>query len=207
MFCVGCGKEIDEGSIFCTHCGSKQTIEEPAPLVSPEQESTIPISEEFKTQGNSKPIETTSSASQKSNSSIIVVGVIAIAIIVALFLLFGKSGGYKSYKDLINDYYNAIYKEDFNALLKCYDKEDQKEMKEDKEDFKDDLEKIKENFDDNYDKNWNKKIDIKSKTKADSDDDVTIYSIVVVIDETGSEYLAVKKYKNKYYIDSDNDSF
>lgn len=160
----------------------------PAPSVNPE----IPDS------GNN---------TRKKKSSFLLVGAIAVVAILLALLLFGGKGGYKDYRQLVKDYYTAIYKKDFNALLKCYDKEDQKDMKEDKEDYKDELKEIKDEYDDLYDRGWYKKVKIKSRSKIDEDDDVSYYRVYVEVDDSGTDSITVKKYKNRFYIDSDSDKF
>ena len=217
MFCTNCGKEIDDGSVFCTNCGTRQTVEQPASLDTTNVENT-PITEDVKIQNNNefkstpqpKPIVATNveSASVKNNKNFkFIIGIVAVVIVIAIALTLGNGGGHKEYKDLINDYYSAIYKEDFNALLKCYDKEDQKDMKDEKDDIKEVLEEKKEIYDDKFDKGWNKKVEVKSRSRVDSEDGVTIYNVSVTIDDESAGFVTIKKYKERYYIDSDNDIF
>ncbi len=245
MFCTNCGKEIEDGSVFCTHCGTKQAEMEsgindvskaepteeasdnaesqinevtvsnseilPSDVSAAGQATTVSVSGSNEVKP-SEPVKTNFSAplnsdKKKSKSSVVVIGIIAVAVIFALFLLFGKGGGYKDYKDLVQDYYNAIYKEDFKALLKCYDKEDQKDLKDDKKDVEEELESLKESLDDRYDRGWNKKIGKMARAKVDSEDGVTFYTVSVEIDDEAGEVLFIKKYKDRYYIDSENDSF
>ncbi len=251
MFCTNCGKEIDNGSIFCTYCGTRQsqgeavsnglskaepvTMKEGTPASDVPEETissaggisntgepstssvVVPVTDHATTvtaheaKPVSQPLSNSAavpkSENKKSNSSIVVIGIIAVAVIVALILLLGKGSGYKEYKDLVKNYYNAIYKEDFKALLKCYDKEDQSDLKDDKEDVVEELEALKERYDDKYDKGWNKKIGKITRTKIDSEDGVTLYTVNVIIDEDSSDHLFIKKYKNRYYIESGNDNF
>ncbi len=249
MFCTNCGKEIENSSIFCTHCGAKQSVEAPSKENISKIEPIAPVPEIVENaQGDvtqrtdlpqpatpnvgglattpigpspvvppinePKPAPSVNPESPASGSSngkkklppIIMAGIALVAIVLLILLLGGK-GGYKEYKDLIQDYYTAIYKEDFNALLKCYDKDDQKDMKEDKKDIKEELEELKEIYDDKYDKGWQKKIKVKSRDKMDTDDGVTYYRVNIEIDDSSIEYIMVKKYKDRFYIDSDSDNF
>jgi len=247
MFCTNCGKEIDNDSLFCTHCGAKQIVEEPATAdVSKSEpvESVQNVTDNSGSENNEKaefdpvapnvggmattpigpnpvtppisepqpaaPVNPEASGSNskgKKSNSFVLIGIAAVVVIVLAFLIFGGKSGYKDYKELVQDYYTAIYKKDFNALLKCYDKEDQKDLKEDKEDIKDELKDLREFYDDNYDRGWSKKIKVRDRSKMDSDDGVTYYRIYVELNGNYSDSVYVKKYKDRYYIDADRDRF
>lgn len=129
----------------------------------------------------------------------------AVVIIVLLFILFGgKGSGNKDAKVLIKDYYNAIYKKDFNALIKLYDKDAQKNMKEDKEDIEDSIKDAKDAFDDRFDKGWQRDAKYSRRVVDEKDDDITYYSVEVDVDEN-VDNVGIKKIKDRYYIDEERD--
>lgn len=149
------------------------------------------------------PVSASEAAPKKSGSPIVfIVG--AIAVVLLLVILIPKGSGYKEYKSLVKAYYNAIYKEDFNALVKLYDKDAQKDMKEDKDDIKDELEDAKESFDDRYDRGWQKEVDPKKSTRLKKDDDITYYTVTVDVDGE-PDAVGVKKIKDRYFIDEERD--
>lgn len=202
MFCTNCGKEVAEGAVFCTSCGAKMTQE---PAAQPE--SVQPAGE-----GSSAPVSTPTPNVQqaapdtpKKSKTGIIAAVAAVVIIALAIILFGGGGGgYKDYKELANAYYEAIYKEDVNAMIKLYDKDAQKDLKEYKEDIKEELEEMNDDLKDTYGKNWYKKVKPGSRTKGKK----STYSVRIEIDGDFHENLNIKKDdKDRYYIDEDYHDF
>jgi uncharacterized membrane protein YvbJ len=233
MFCTNCGKQMPDDSAFCTSCGSKldsapvnnptpdqQTpsdemtaMNDPSSVVPAEgnapAESTPAVEAPVSTESTPAPatpsVSTSSGSPKKSGPSTLVVLIGAVVVIVLLVLLLGGGGsGYKDEKKLVTDYLTAISKNDYNALLKLYDKDAQKDMKEDKEDIKEALEEAQDDFKDRYGKNWIKDVEKIKKSKVDTDDGVTYYTATAEID--GKSFsVGIKKVKDKYYIDEDRD--
>lgn len=224
MFCTNCGKQMPDDSAFCTSCGNKlDAAQESNPTPdqqTPSDEMTAvnessyaapvegaPVTAESNSTPAATPLVSASSgsSSQKKGPSTLVVIIGAVVVIALLFLLFGGGGsGYKDEKKLVTDYLTAISKNDYNALLKLYDKDAQKDMKEDKEDIKEALEEAQDNFKDKFGKNWIKNVKKIKKTKVDSDDGITYYTATAEIN--GKTFsVGIKKVKDKYYIDEDRD--
>lgn len=229
LFCTNCGSKQEiiaaetiaeepknneeltsEESVQPTSANEALDVEKSVPPVvevSPEPEPVAVASAvETNTVQQDESIIKPNISETKKSSSVIVVGVVVVAVIAGLLLLFGGGSGFKNEKDLAKAYFQAICKEDFNTLLKCYDKDDQKDLKEDKEDIKEKLEEMKEALEDVAGKNAYKEIKDVDKSKLSSKRGVTYYNLTVEF-EDGNQYLTIKKEKNKFYIEAKSDAF
>lgn len=88
MTCTNCGKELEEGILFCDACGTR--VQQEAPVAAPAEETTY-VEQEFapETETYEAP------APRKSNKKLITLlaGIAAVAVIVVLaFVLFGGKG-------------------------------------------------------------------------------------------------------------------
>ena len=101
MRCPKCGNEIDEGSVFCKHCGNRigeKTDNSPGTGAATSLVSDMSIISKYK-----KPI----------------IAVVAIVIVVFLAkTIFGGSGN-SSYKDVVENYINSMKKCDVQGVLDC----------------------------------------------------------------------------------------
>ena len=200
MFCTNCGKEVADGAMFCTSCGAK-LAQEPVAQPAAEQPVTAPAQEAPQAAPNTAPVSVPATADKKFNPVIVVVAVAAVLVIALILLLSGGGGGgYKVYKDLVKAYYEAVNKEDVNAMIKLFDKDAQKDLRKDKSDIKEALEDIKDDLVDEYGKSWLKDLEIGKRQSAGKG----TYRVSIEIDGDFYEYLYIKKdNKDRYYIDED----
>jgi len=139
----------------------------------------------------------------KWKSSVLIV--LMLITIPATFIGCSNKGGFKDYKDLINKYMDAISKEDFNLLIKCYNNDEQKNMKVVKKDIIDELEDLNADYKKLIKKTWRKdasSINEPKKLKSKS------YSIDVGI-KSSTKYLTfyLEKIDDRYFIDAGDDEF
>lgn len=210
MFCEKCGKQLDEGTVFCTGCGNRLQGQVVAPV------SDLPVMKATEPSANSgthtfsqptaSPAAMENKSPKKSKTGLVVGVGILLLIIIAVILLSGGGKVNKDYKVLVETYFDAVNKEDFNMLLKCYDKDAIKDLKDDKKDVIEELQDLNDDMKDTYSKSWRKDVEVGKRSKIDSDDDVVFYSVIVDIDDmTNAVY--IKKVGEKYYIDEERDQF
>ena len=194
------GKEVADGAMFCTSCGTK-LAQEPAVQPAAEQPAPAPSQGTPQAASDTAPVSAPATTAKKLNPGIII-AVAAVLVIALILLLSGGGGGYKEYKDLAKAYYEAINKEDVNAMIKLFDKETQKDLKEDKKYVKEALEEMRDDLIDDFGRSWFKDLEIGRKEKKGTGRDT--YKIRVEIDGKLHEYLGIKRDdKDRYYIDED----
>lgn len=207
MFCTNCGKEVADGDSFCTSCGARivrETAAQPSDGQMADAGSSASVATPTPDVQQSAPNAVNVSASKppkKSRTRIIVaIAAAAVVIVLALLIFSGGGGGYKDYKELVQAYYEAIYKEDANAMIKLFDEDVRQDLKEDKEDIKEELEELKDEMNDYYDKGWNKHVEPGRRERIEKN----TYRVPVEIDGEFHEYLYIKKNdKDRYYIDEE----
>ena len=222
LFCTACGSKLDPveqtkavneqaeaadaGSVGITGISVNQDVPRTvAPVNAPAASVAGMSPSQPRPTVNATPIVSAPSIvpPKKSGKGIIMV-IGAIAVVVILILLLGKgSGGYTDYKLLVKDYYNAVYKNDSNAVIKTFDKDIQIEMKDYKDDIKDTVDTMKTDWDDQYDKGWNKLVEVAGRV-ANTDAGKNHYIVQVQLDGGDFDTLYIKKVDSKYYIDEEN---
>lgn len=212
MFCTNCGKEVADGAMFCTSCGAK-IDQEPAAQPATEQPANAGVPESVtasipdtpQTASGTAPVSA-SDTPKKSNTGIVIIAAAAVLIVALALLLFsGGGGGYKDYKELAQAYYEAIYNQDVNAMIKLFDKDAQKELKEDKDYIEEEMEEMKEDMNDWYGRGWQRKVE--SGTRERREDRGT-YRLRITIDGEFHKYLYIKRDdKDRYYIHEDYSDF
>lgn len=135
-----------------------------------------------------------------------------ISVILAIVLTFGlagcgsdRGGGSSgSIKSLINNFFDAIDKQDVDKFLNCLEKDAADELLDnvDEDELEDLLKAWDEEFNDEFGKNWRKKVEIGDAEEVDEDDDVVYYEVEVSLDGE-DDTIPVIKVKRKYYLDSD----
>lgn len=207
MFCTNCGKEVADGASFCTACGAKIVRENAAQPINEQQAVTNAPSSAATTSPSAQqpaaaaaPVSTSGELKNKNSKIIVVIAAVAAVIILAL-LLFGGKGGYKDYKELAQAYYEAIYNQDVNAMIKLFDKEAQKELKQDKDYIKEELDEMKKKMNDKYGRGWNRHVETGRRERAS---EKGTYKVEIEIDGRFHEYLYIKKdNKDRFYIHED----
>ena len=211
MFCTNCGKEVADGAMFCTSCGAK-IDQEPAAQPATEQPANAGVPESVtasipdtpQTASGTAPVSA-SDTPKKSNTGIVIIAAAAVLIVALALLLFsGGGGGYKDYKELAQAYYEAIYNQDVNAMIKLFDKDAQKELKEDKDYIEEEMEEMKEDMNDWYGRGWQRKVESGTREREERG----TYSVRITVDGEFHEYLYIKRDdKDRYYIHEDYSDF
>lgn len=207
MFCTNCGKEAVEGALFCTNCGAR-LIQEPVAQQPSGQQSGSVVDEtvKIKTKGASQADSGNTGAAapnpdkRKLNPVLIIVAAAAVVIIALALILAGGGGGYKDHKKLAQAYYEAIYREDVDALIKLFDKEAQQDLREDKEDVQQAIERMKDYLNYEYGRKWFEGLEAGRRETVDKKKG--IYRMEIEIDEVFHDYLYIKKDdRDRFYID------
>jgi len=211
MFCTNCGKEVADGASFCTACGAKivrenaaQPINEQQAVTSAPSPAATPSPNAQQPAAAAAPVSASGTPKNTNVKIIIAIAAVAVVVILAL-LLFGRGGGYKDYKELARAYYQAVYNEDVDAMIKLFDKEAQKDLKQDKDYIKERLEEMKQDMNDWYGRGWNKHVEPGKRERAS---ERGTYKVEIEIDGDFHEYLYIKKDdKDRYYIHEDYTDF
>lgn len=121
-FCTNCGASMNDNAVFCTSCGAKNDVAPTASNIpsqpAPAAEGATPID-----QLKSKTAQAISGfKNSPQRNTYIGIGVVAVAAIVLIVLLFVLLGG--GYKGALNDYFDAICDKDGEAYLEATTPED-----------------------------------------------------------------------------------
>jgi len=131
---------------------------------------------------------------------------VVLAIILAFALAGCGSGGGSagSIKGLINNFFDAIDKQDVDKFLNCLEKDGADEILDyvDEDELEDLLKVWDEELTNEFGKNWRKKVKIGDAEEVDEDDGIVYYEVEVSLDDE-DDIIPVIKVKRKYYLDSD----
>ena len=146
--CSSCGASVNDDTSFCPSCGAILTSTASSPVA---------------TEPSYYPEEPTAT---NNKSTLIGIGVIAVALILVIVLIFSLTGGRSGYKKPLNNYFKGLAKGDWKTFSSALPKE----MSEELGDYGDQMmEALSESLEQQFGDNIKITYKIKEKKKLDKD--------------------------------------